>query len=245
MSKKITITLKDESSLNTIDNFCRKQNISRSSFISSVLASTSPLLSEIDEYQKLTNELISKFFTPKKTPRTSFGTAPVFCLAEYLTDIWHTHITEKGVLLDAHVYPHTYKSPKVGLREKKSLEETLNGYIDQPRIKKAILIYTDRHVHYKTHQAGGLSNTILIKETEYKNYMFDFNTIIYLPMNDIVIHGLEAAMEKNQIVLNNCYAAFIPIYHTNHQCILIGVIDKNHINHSITKSPNTIIINPL
>ncbi|EKT64477.1 hypothetical protein, partial [Providencia alcalifaciens] len=216
-----------------------------SSFISSVLASTSPLLSEIDEYQKLTSELISKFFTPQKTPQASFGTAPVFCLAEYLTDIWHTHITEKGVLLDAHVYPHTYKSPKIGLREKKSIEETLNGYIDQPRIKKAIFIYTDRHVHYKTHQAGGLSNTILIKEIEYKNYLFDFNTIINLPINDVVIHGLEEAMRKNQYPLISNHIAFIPIYHTNNQCVLIGVIDKKQCNYAVTKSPNTIIINPL
>ncbi|MEQ5556192.1 hypothetical protein AB7Y04_05560 [Providencia rettgeri] len=245
MSQRITITVKNENSLKQIDEYCCKHKTSRSSLISSILKSACPLLSEINQYTQLTNELESKLFSPDKSSMNYQGKASTFSLAEHLLDIWQTHIIEKGVIIDQHAYPHAFKSPKVGLKEKISIQEELEHYISEPNIKKAIFIYTDRHVHYKLHKAGGLSNTILIKNTEYKNYVFDFNGIINIPMNDIVFFGIEEAIKKSKVQLKHTYEAFIPIYHTNHQCILIGVIDRNNGNKRIDKSSNTIIINPL
>lgn len=95
------------------------------------------------------------------------------------------HIIENGVIIDQHAYPYAFKSPKVDLKEKISIQEELEHYIREPNIKKAIFIYTDRHVHYKLHKAGGLSNTILIKNTEYKNFVFNFNGIINIPMKHL------------------------------------------------------------
>ncbi|MEX9809710.1 hypothetical protein [Providencia stuartii] len=245
MSQRISITIKDESSLKAIDEYCLKHKLTRSSVIASVLTSAYPLLTEINQHTQLVNELENKLFNPKKIPRTSWGDTPVFSLPEYLLDIWQTHIIEKGIIIDQHAYPHTYKNPKVGSEEKKNIQKTLNNYIDPPHIQKAIFIYTDRHVHYKLHKAGGFSNTILIRNTEYNNYLFDFNAIIHVPIKDIVFHGTEGAFKKNQIILKGTYAAFIPIYHTNNQCVLIGVIDKTQVNRKTDCSPNTIIINPL
>lgn len=61
----------------------------------------------------------------------------------------------------------------------------------------------------------------------------------------IFFFGIEEAIKKSKVQLKHTYEAFIPIYHTNHQCILIGVIDRNNANKRIDKSSNTIIINPL
>ncbi|MDD9340673.1 MAG: hypothetical protein PV362_13685 [Providencia heimbachae] len=245
MSQRISITIKDESSLKAIDQYCLKNKLTRSSVIASVLTSAYPLLTEINQHTQLANELENKLFNPKKIPRTSWGDTPVFSLPEFLLDIWQTHIIEKGIIINTHAYPHTYKSPKIGSKEKENIQEALNSYIDAPYIKKAIFIYTDRHVHYKSHKAGGISNTILIKNAEFNNYLFDFNAIIHIPIKDIVFHGTEGAFKKNQIILKCTYVAFIPIYHTNNQCILIGVIDKAQVNRKTGDSPNTIIVNPL
>lgn len=245
MSQRISITIKDESSLRAIDQYCLKHKLTRSSVIANVLTSAYPLLTEINEHAQLVNKLENKLFNPKRIPRTSWGNTPVFSLPEHLLDIWQTHIIEKGIIIDQQTYPHIYKNPKMGSEEKKTIQETLNSYIDPPYIKKAIFIYTDRLVHYKLHKAGGFSNTILIRNTEYNNYLFDFNAIIHIPIKDIVFHGTEGALKKNQIILKGAYSAFIPIYHTSNQCVLIGVIDKTQVNRKIDNSPNTIIINPL
>ncbi|WP_321146974.1 hypothetical protein, partial [Providencia alcalifaciens] len=245
MSQRISITIKNESSLKAIDEYCHKNNLTRSAVIANILASACPLLNEINQHTQIVNELENQLFNPKKNSQKLWGDTPVFSLPEYLLDIWQTHIIEKGIIIDKHAYPHAYKSPKIGLKEKKTIQETLNSYIDSPYIKKAIFIYTDRHVHYKLHKAGGFSNTILIRNTEYKNYLFDFNAIIHIPIKDIVFHGIEAAFKKNQIILKESYVAFIPIYHSNNQCVLIGVIDKTQVNRKIESSPDTIIINPI
>lgn len=95
------------------------------------------------------------------------------------------------------------------------------------------------------HKTEGISNIIFIKETEYQHYVFDFNAIHHLPLNDVTINGLEAAIKKHGIPLKYPYAAFIPIFYTNKKCVFIGVIDKRHLNHTLDKSPSEIIINPL
>lgn len=85
MSQRISITIKNESSLKAIDEYCHKNNLTRSAVIANILASACPLLNEINQHTQIVNELENQLFNPKKTHKNYGETPPYF---HYLNTYW-------------------------------------------------------------------------------------------------------------------------------------------------------------
>lgn len=144
MSKKISIHVKDELSLNAIDKYCKYRSISRSSLISSILTSAYPLLSNLNSHYQISQQLERRLFMPDNENKAIESNEPRFSLSEYLADIWITHITHKDVLTDIPNHIHTRNVPNMGWEEKNRISNELREYVKFYQIKKAIFVYVGR-----------------------------------------------------------------------------------------------------
>lgn len=245
MSKRITITLKDIRVLKKIDEYCNFHKYSRSSVIEKIINSTAPLFSSINQKTEAVNKLEGMLFNSnyKETDAIEENEKNI-SLNEHIYTIWKTHILYKN-LPGENRYQHVLKNSRMGKPESDAILESLKNHLEWSQAKKAIFIYTDRLVDYRGKKSGGYSNTLLVKNTEYENYYFDFNSIFSVYINDIVFLGFQGSMDKEKIYFEYQYTAFIPIYKTNEKVILIPVLDTTNITPKNTHSPDKIIINPL
>lgn len=245
MSKRITITLKNISALETVDEYCDFHQCSRSSVISKIITGIAPLLENISQHTRIANELESILFNSRlnhsEVPQSNDSSVP---LAEYIYLIWKENILYKN-LSGENRYQHLLKNAKMGKSEIDDIQENLKYHLEWSQAKKAIFIYTDRLVDYQGKKAGGYSNTLLINNTEYDGYYFDFTAIFSLYINNVVFLGLQGAINKENIFFQYEYISHIPIYKTNEKVILIPVLDTTKTRPKNTHSPDIIIINPL
>ena len=245
MSKRITITLKNIEALKTVDEYCGFYQCSRSSVISKIITNAAPLLNGINHHTCIVNELENTLFNSSPSYiEGSKSNDTHISLSEYIHLIWKKHILYK-VVMGENRYRHTLKNARVGKGEMNDIQAELKYHLEWSHAKKAIFIYTDRLVDYEGKNAGGYSNTLLVNNTEYENYFFDFNEIFSLYINDIVFLGLQESISKEKIMFQYKYITFIPIYNTNEKVILIPVLDTTKTKPKNTHSPNIIIINPL
>jgi hypothetical protein len=132
----------------------------------------------------------------------------------------------------------------MGRSEKKLIHEKLSCIIKSFHVKKAIFIYTDRRVNHKHLIAGGLSNIILIKETVYDDYFFDFSSIVIMPIFELITFGVEAVLKRNKIHPEQSCYCWIPIYYTNDLAVMVPVIAEGDAPQKAIKGRDAIIINP-
>ncbi|EPL6453478.1 hypothetical protein N0G65_000595 [Providencia rettgeri] len=244
MSKRITITLKNHHDLNIIDEFCENNNLSRSMVVSNILSSATPLLSNINNHTKIVDTLKKSIFSQNEVlSQDIINTESKISIQEYLSDIWKTHLVLK-IIIDEYRYTHSRKKDVTNSIENKDANDNLKHYIASLGAKKAILIYLERKIHSTKLSIGGYTSTILIKNIEFKNYYFDFNAIVSLPINDIINLGVRDAVAKKMKNTKYNYDYFVPITHSNEHSILVPVLDTNRNAPKNKHSPNTIIINP-
>jgi hypothetical protein len=265
MSKAVTFSIKNIKTLESIDRYClAKKNISRSKVISSLLDSVSPILDEISDHyqmaQAIDNKLLSLFKTEITTQiqkQHSTVSAEQHCL-----EIWNNHIRCKTLLSDdiSNQSPksHLRKDTKIGIYEREEIEDTVRqGMEIAPDARLALFIYTRRIVEHENSLAGGISQTLLLKNNTYDNYLFDIQNAKVLNADDLIFFGINDSLKKNKIKHNPKYLCWIPVFYTglnmgyatvDHKAkvIVVPVLHREDVPESVfTERPkDVVIVNP-
>lgn len=245
MQKRITFSPNKQSTIEAIDTYSRIKGYSRSEVISFLLNSTVPALNKITLQYHIAHNLeltLDSIFKEKENITTR--TEPKLTLEEFFYSAWNMHIRHTDEFIDQGFYKHKINHDKMGKNEKKLIHEKLLILIEKTHVKKAIYIYTDRRVNNNYLIAGGLSNTILIKETTYDGYFFDFSSIVIMPIFELITFGVEAVLKRNKICPEQSCYCWIPIYYTNDLAVMVPVIDEGDASQKALTGGNTIIINP-
>ncbi|MBR7615343.1 hypothetical protein [Citrobacter braakii] len=245
MQKRITFSPNKQSTIEAIDAYSRVKGYSRSEVISFLLNSTVPVLNNITLQYHIANNLeltLSSLFKEKENITTR--TEPRLTHEEFFYSVWNTHIRHSNEIIDHEFYKHKITHDKMGKSEKSLIHEKLTILIEKFHVKKAIFIYTDRRVNNSYLIAGGLSNTILIKETIYDGYFFDFSGIVILPIFELITFGFETVLKRNKICPEQPCYCWIPIYYTNDLAVMVPVIAEGDASQKAMKGGDAIIINP-
>lgn len=267
MTKRITFNIKNTKTIDTIDRYClTKNNISRSEVIASLLNSVAPILDEIsDKYQAaqaIDNKLLSLFKTEVTSQiQKQHGEVPakLHCL-----EIWNNHIRCGFTPLDDFVSQtpkeHTRKDNNIGIHEKEDIENTIRQVMKVVTgAKLALFIYTKRKVERQNHLAlaGGISQTLFLKNNIYHDYLFDIQNAKVLNADDLIFFGINDSLKKNKIKHNPKYLCWIPVFYTGlnmgyatvaHKAkvIIVPVLHREDVPESVfTERPkDVVIVNP-
>lgn len=245
MTNKITFTSNRMTTIKVIDDYCKTKGLSRSKVISSLLNITTPVLKQVINHYKdiesIESLLVKICLDTGHIKELDHSTLTI---EEHFMSIWKNNIKHEREFINNEVYRHKPSSPKMGNTERESIREMLLSLTEKLNAKKAIFIYTDRRVNNKYLLAGGISNTLIIKETTYDDYFFDFHQLTILPIFDLILLGTEKALMRNNLTAKTPCICWIPIYHTNDKAIMLPIIRKDDAPNSSLTGSNAIIINP-
>lgn len=245
MTNKITFTSNRMTTIKVIDDYCKTKGLSRSKVISSLLNITTPVLKQVINHYKDIESIESLLVkTCLDTGHIKELDHSILTIEEHFMSIWKNNIKHEREFINNEVYRHKPSSQKMGNTERESIREMLLALTEKFNAKKAIFIYTDRRVNNKYLLAGGISNTLIIKETTYDDYLFDFHQLTILPIFDLILLGTEKALMRNNLTTKTPCICWLPIYHTNDKAIMLPIIRKDDAPNSSLTGSNTIIINP-
>ncbi|EMN4465871.1 hypothetical protein RGP45_000427 [Aeromonas hydrophila] len=244
MPKRITFQADRDSTICEIDNYCRAKKLSRSAVISSLLNALVPRLKCINEHYNAANNLESELTNVLGQhdcllPKQQFSISA----EEHFHQLWIMKIRHPRNIIDYRLHEHQKTKANMEQDEITYIKEMLENIVSKMNVEKAIFIYTDRRVSHKLQKAGGLSNTLLINQSEYDGYFFDFANSTPLPMLDVIAHGLTEALKKHQITISAPCVCWIPIYYVDDMVIVTPVIKATDVKKQKLTMDKTIIIN--
>lgn len=244
MPKRITFQADRDSTICEIDNYCRAKKLSRSAVISSLLNALVPRLKRINAHYHAANNLEHELtnvlgqqdcLLPKQQLSIS--------AEEHFHQLWVMKIRHPRNIVDYQLHEHKKTKANMEQDEITYIKEMLENIVSQMNVEKAIFIYTDRRVSHKFQKAGGLSKTLLINQSEYDGYFFDFANSTPLPMLDVIAHGLTEALKKHQVTISTHCVCWIPIYYIDDMVIMTPVIKATDVKKQKLTMDKTIIIN--
>lgn len=244
MPKRITFQADRDSTICEIDNYCRAKKLSRSAVISSLLNALVPRLKRINAHHNAVNNLERELTNVLGQqdcllPKQQFSISA----EEHFHQIWMMKIRHPQNIIDYRLHEHQKTKARMEQDEIIYIKEMLENIVSKINVEKAIFIYTDRRVSHKLQKAGGLSNTLLINQSEYDGYFFDFANSTPLPMLDVIAHGLTEALKKHQVAISAPGVCWIPIYYLNDMVIVTPVIKATDVKKQKLTMDKTIIIN--
>jgi hypothetical protein len=245
MAKEITFSFTHESTLKRIDEYAHINGISRSAVIALLLDSTAPLLNEMVNHYHAADEIKSTLLAACQLVSTqAIRLKPEMSKEDHYTKIWRAYILYPLTIIELGFSRCKANTSSMGLSEREEIRSDLQGYIDKYNLRKAIYVYKDRRVNHSCHAPWGDANTILIKETTFGGFIYDFSAIVTLPSDELNFFGIDEVLKRNNIYPEHPYICWIPIYHTNNKTVMIPVIHQDNAPASAKKNSDAIIINP-
>lgn len=245
MSKKTTFTQKNELTKQSLKEWSLVKGCSYSESINFWLDVVSPLIREANFHHQTAVEiernavLALKGIIKKPSLEEEIARAEVI-----LQTIWNENIRWEEEILDNNVYLHKLRSNLMGKDEMDGIECNAKKIIEMFSAERLIWIYTDRRVNHNHLKAGGISNLIIIKKTNYGGYYFDINHVIILSLIEVSTYGANNAIKKKGVVLPHSNICWIPIYHTNNMVVMLPVIEESMKHKSCNDNSIITIINP-
>lgn len=245
MAKKTTSLNISEESINIADRIGSAMHMSRSAVFDYAVKALYPLASRIsyhsNEIKKLEELLLNQSMD---VHLQSVRGAPEITREEFFLAGWESHIKSPLNIQAFEHYRHNTSDGTMGKSEKKSIEEQLQYIVDAHRVKGAIHIKTDRIVDKTSPNVKGYAKTILIEETSWRGYFFDFNHIVTLPVTDLIIFGIKEVLKRRSICLNAPYICWINIYHTNDMAVMVPIIRVTDVPEHRRQEKTIFIVNP-
>lgn len=128
--------------------------------------------------------------------------------------------------------------------EKEEIKKTLRNCIEGTEANNAIYIYTDRKVNYAKRMATGIATIHLIKDTLYEGKFFDLNSVVLLPIVELMEYGTDSVLKRHSVNTSFPHICWIPIFYINDKAVMIPVIQERDVPSSLRSEGNFIIINP-
>ncbi|HEJ7039016.1 TPA: hypothetical protein SMF55_000720 [Serratia liquefaciens] len=245
MAKKIISLNISDVSIETSDMIGTALNISRSAAFDYVMYGYRLFASRVshhnNEVKKLRELLLNQTMDAHLS---SIRGIPEITREEFFLAGWKSHIKSQLNIPSFEYYRHNTSDGTMSKGEKKIIEEQLEGFVDTYRMRGAIHIKTDRIVDKNGPNVKGSANTILIKETSWNGYFFDFNNIVLLPISDLIIHGVREVLKRKEIYSNSPYVCWINIYHTNELAVMVPIIQEDEVSDHRRNEKVIIVINP-
>ncbi|MDR7022432.1 hypothetical protein [Aeromonas salmonicida] len=246
MPKRITFQADRDSTICEIDNYCRAKKLSRSAVISSLLNALVPRLKCINAHYSAAKDLERELTNVLEQqdcllPQEQFAISA----EEHFHQLWIMKIRHPRNIVDYKIHEHKKNKTNMEQDEISYIKEMLENIVNKMAVEKAIFIYTDRRVSHKFQKAGGLSNTLLINQSEYEGYFFDFANSKPLPMLDVIAHGIKEALKRHQATLPIPCVCWIPIYYVDDMVIMTPVIKSTDVKKQKLTMDKAIIINLL
>ena len=245
MPKRITFQADRNSTIDAIDQYCRARSMSRSAVISQLLNSLTPTLNKINGHLKNAHDLeVTLGQWSYVQDCISDRTAPTMTVEEHFYDIWLNVIKHKHIWLGDEIHEHRRSINKMGKGEVTSIHNLLECMVDKLAVERAILIYTDRRVSYQLGRAGGLSTTLLIKQSVCNGHLFDFAHSKAMPIFDVITHGTKETLRRHDIAPPHSCVCWVPIYYINDMVVMTPVVKAGDVGQLQKKTGRVIIINP-
>lgn len=245
MAKKTTSLSISEESINIADRIGSAMHISRSAVFDYAVKALYPLASRISYHSNEVKNLEELFLNQSTDIHLqSVRGTPEITREEFFLAGWESCIKSPLNIFAFEYYRHNTCDETIGKSEKKNIEEQLKDFVDANRVKGAIHIKTDRIVDKNGPYVKGHTKTILIKETSWNGYFFDFNKIITLPITDLIIFGIKEVLKRRAICLNGPYICWINIYHTNDMAVMVPILRLTDVPEQRRQEKIIFIVNP-
>ncbi|EPS4528027.1 protein YagM [Citrobacter koseri] len=244
MSKRIPITIKNESSLGIINHYSKLTKTPVASAISEAVELTIPIFEQCIRHQWLIKELKNNLlrFSIRENINRGRG-SPEITLEEHCLLIWNTNIKNSLKVPVLDFFQLKVNDEFMGKDEKTVIHERLASLRESYNMEKAIYIYNQRRFDIKKQSISGDSNILLIHKSAYEEYYFDVGHVQLLPASKLIIFGINEVLRRREIVLPCPVICWIDIYHVNEMVLMLPVIRKTDACNCVN-APDDIIINP-
>lgn len=99
-------------------------------------------------------------------------------------------------------------------------------------------------MNYAKRMAAGIATIHLIKDTLYEGKFFDLNSVVLLPIVELMEYGTDSVLKRHSVNTSFPHICWIPIFYINDKAVMIPVIQERDVPSSLRSEGNFIIINP-
>lgn len=240
MSERITFNVTNSETLRVVDEYSKKQKISRSQVISTLLDVTAPVLKDINRYYQLADELkarlLSGVYQQDLPRRRNVVTAEKYCM-----EIWESKLqVGKGYDFDSvngkvHVREHKRhyrRDNAVGRVENRHIKELCQFILDRSEqdARYACFIYTERIIFADAETselssspvkfAAGDAVILLAKDVVFNEFFFDIGKALFINVVDLMSYGTSGIPETTGDPRVHCW---VPILFSGKNAVIVPV----------------------
>lgn len=259
MSERITFNITNSETLRVVDEYSKKQKISRSQVIATLLDATVPVLNDINRYYQLADELKLRLLTgiyQQDLPRRK----NVVSAEKYCLEIWENKLQAgKGYDFDSvkskvdvrEQKRHNRRDNAVGRVENRYIKEICQSILEKTTqdARYACFIYTERIILTDKDVTEGSSSPVtmavgnaiilLAKDVVYNEYFFDLNNAIFINVIDLMSSGTSGISETTKDPRIHCW---VPILFYGKNAVIVPVYRIDSRSAQLHKNPDKITV---